>query len=312
MTTMTQEIIKATNETIHDIVKQEIERLGNDADLNHIDASNLTNMEYLFRYSQFNGDISQWDVSNVESMKGMFTGAWFNGDISQCAVSSVQDMSWMFHRSDFNGDISKWDVNKVEDMKHMFDKAAFNGNISNWDVSNVVESMTAMFKNSEFNGDISQWDVSNVEFMTDMFKGSQCEEKYGEHGENLKKVAELEEEQNDSMNAEAAKEFDVATFEVEFEVDTDETQFYKRGQARDDGNLNITLKITNQKTDVSEEVECWGTVTIYPYDGQVELSEDFFSKLEGKIPAGQIQAVCAEVKEYLEDPENHFFQDIDA
>ena len=64
--------IIATNETIKDIVKSEIARLGNNADLNHIDVSQVTDMSYLFKGSEFNGDISKWDVSNVTNMECMF------------------------------------------------------------------------------------------------------------------------------------------------------------------------------------------------------------------------------------------------
>lgn len=45
---MTQETIKATDETIKDIVNQEIERLGNNADLNHIDVSGVTDYKDMF------------------------------------------------------------------------------------------------------------------------------------------------------------------------------------------------------------------------------------------------------------------------
>lgn len=45
---MTQKTIEATDETIKDIVKQEIERLGNDADLNHIDVSGVTDIDSMF------------------------------------------------------------------------------------------------------------------------------------------------------------------------------------------------------------------------------------------------------------------------
>ena len=106
--------IIATNETIKEIVKSEIARLGNNADLNHIDVSQVTDMSYLFKESEFNGDISNWDVSNVTNM--------------EC----------MFEFSDFNGDISKWDVSSVENMVGMFDGSCFNGDISKWDVSNVT------------------------------------------------------------------------------------------------------------------------------------------------------------------------------
>ena len=88
---MTQARIIATNETIKSIVYSEIDRLGNKADLNHIDVSQVTDMHSLFttwnyQTLDFNGDISRWDVSKVESMVYMFRNSAFRGDISQWAV----------------------------------------------------------------------------------------------------------------------------------------------------------------------------------------------------------------------------------
>src|SRR5690554_6355964 len=80
-------MIVANDENIRDVVKSEIERLGNKADLNRIDVSQVTDMNGLFRWSNFNGDISNWDVSNV------------------------RDMSWMFWFSKFNQDIRSWNIN---------------------------------------------------------------------------------------------------------------------------------------------------------------------------------------------------------
>ena len=143
--------IKATNETIHKIVKDELDRLGHDADLNHIDVSEVTNMESLFNtwdgnatlgngYEDFNPDISKWNVSNVENMQMMFKGCKiFNRDLSQWDVRKVEDMGFMFSNCEnFNQDLSKWDVRKVEDMRFMFSGCKkFNKDISKWDVSNV-------------------------------------------------------------------------------------------------------------------------------------------------------------------------------
>ena len=108
------EIITATNDTIKNIVKSEIERLGLNADLNHINTSNVTSMSYMFDTSQFNGDISKWDTSNVT------------------------DMYYMFYNSNFNGDISKWNTKNVTNMNSIFYDSKFNGDVSNWNTSNVT------------------------------------------------------------------------------------------------------------------------------------------------------------------------------
>ncbi len=73
--------IIATNETLRDIVEREIEKYGNDADLNHIDVSHVTNMCRMFACSDFNGDVGGWDVSHVTKMSEMFTGSKITGDI---------------------------------------------------------------------------------------------------------------------------------------------------------------------------------------------------------------------------------------
>ena len=117
-------MIKATNENIRQIVKDELDRLGHDADLNHIDVSEVTYMNNLFscvpmdlgsKYADLNPDISQWDVSNVEEMRCMF-----------------------WHCKNFNCDISKWDVSKVKYIKGMFWFCeSFNQDLSQWDTRNI-------------------------------------------------------------------------------------------------------------------------------------------------------------------------------
>ena len=163
--------IVADNGNIKKIVNSEIERLGNKADLNHIDVSDVTNMWSLFEGSDFNGDISNWNVGNVEGMAYMFENSQFNGDISKWNVGNVENMDFMFYKSKFNQDISKWDVGNVVDMSSMFFNSKFNQDISNWDVSNV-ENMYSMFNGSAFNGDISNWNVGNVKNMYNMFEDS--------------------------------------------------------------------------------------------------------------------------------------------
>ena len=165
-TKVVQTEIKATDETIHQIVKDELGRLGNDADLNHIDVSEVTNMKGLFRCDDYgelwpnvrnlNPDISRWNVRKVETMKFMFA---FN--------------------ENFNKDISGWDVSNVKDMDHMFYAAKkFNQDLSEWDVSSV-KSMFLMFGYCEnFNQDLSKWDVRNVKRSYDMFHNCPIKEKF--------------------------------------------------------------------------------------------------------------------------------------
>ena len=129
-------MIKATDETIHQIVKDELDRLGHDADLNHIDVSKVTNMYSLFNcvynpyisnrlgpdYVDLNPNISMWDVSNVTNMDSMFKFcSKFNCDISKWDVSNVKTMYCMFYGcKKFNQDIGGWNVRKVEYHWDMF------------------------------------------------------------------------------------------------------------------------------------------------------------------------------------------------
>ena len=159
-------IFLVTDDNIRTVIQVSVKALGNNANLNWIDTSQVTNMNSMFYYSKFNGDISKWDVSNVIDMSFMFNRSKFNRDISGWDVSSVQNMKDMFANSAFNGDISKWDVSNVTTMESMFLNSKFNGDISGWNVVNVT-NMWGMFAGSDFNGDISGWDVTNVSKVPD-------------------------------------------------------------------------------------------------------------------------------------------------
>ena len=86
-----------TKEELKDLIKQRIEQEGNEANLNDIDVSKITDMSNLFQNSDFNGDISNWDVSNVTNMISMF-----------------------YRCKSFNQDISRWDVSKVKYFSYVF------------------------------------------------------------------------------------------------------------------------------------------------------------------------------------------------
>ena len=121
-----------TRYELKELIDKLIKERGNDADLNDIDTSEITDMNYLFVNSKFNGDISEWDVSNVKDMHSMFYTSSFNGDISKWDVSNVKNMSCMFYDSKFNGDISEWDVSNVKYMKRMFVNSPLENNPPIW------------------------------------------------------------------------------------------------------------------------------------------------------------------------------------
>jgi len=159
--------IKATDDNIKQIVKDELDRLGHDADLNHIDVSEVTNMNSLFscasvindlgpKYRDLNPNLSEWDVSNVESMRYMF-----------------------YECEKFNQDISNWDVSNVKNMQYMFNSCKkFNQDLSSWNVSSV-KNMSGMFCGcKKFNKDISSWNVNNVKNTIYIFDGCPIKEEF--------------------------------------------------------------------------------------------------------------------------------------
>ena len=124
-----------TRDELLELVNKLINERGNDADLNDIDTSEITDMSYMFTYSKFNGDISNWDVNNVKNMQEMFYNSKFsgkNGDISKWDVSNVKYMGYMFSKSKFNGYISQWNVSNVKDMSFMFTNTPLEKNPPKW------------------------------------------------------------------------------------------------------------------------------------------------------------------------------------
>jgi len=164
-----------TREELKELVKKLIEERGNDADLNDIDTSKITNMSDLFVFSKFNGDISLWNVSNVTDMTRMFFDSEnFNCDLSGWNVSKVLYMEEMFTNcKNFEGKgLKNWKTKNLINTKRMFKECIkFNEDISGWDMSGV-SSVTEMFYDCEnFDKDISGWNLDSVkEFQGIFFK----------------------------------------------------------------------------------------------------------------------------------------------
>jgi len=98
-------------EELKELVDKLIDERGNNADLNDIDTSGITDMSKMFYKSEFDGDISDWNVSNVTNMYKMFTSSKFTGK---------------------NGDISNWDVSNVENAFAIFSFSPIRQNPPKW------------------------------------------------------------------------------------------------------------------------------------------------------------------------------------
>ena len=177
-------MIEATNETLFNIVHDEIKWLGADADLNHIDVSKVTDMCYsgpneperidgLFTGTGFCGDVSRWDVSNVENMSLVFYECdKFNGNLGNWDVSKVVYASSMFNGcTEFEGTgLEKWNVANLKDACGMFLECRnFNADITKWDTKSLVKC-TRMFDTcTSLRRDLSKWNAENVEYYSCMF-----------------------------------------------------------------------------------------------------------------------------------------------
>jgi len=201
-------IVKDREHLLH-LVREEIKCNGSKCDLNHLDISNVTQLNDLFMNSDFNGDISNWNTSNVDNMSSLFFESEFNGDISKWDVSNVKNMDMTFAFSKFNGDISNWNTSNVEIMHSIFAHSKFKNNISKWNVSKA-RIVTSMFLGSKFKGDISQWKPYNIERNEGMLDSCEVEKPYWANIENKEKrniaidnyhlKKELEKDLNDKSN----------------------------------------------------------------------------------------------------------------
>lgn len=163
-----------TIEELREIVKYELDIQGPNADLNHIDTSEITELTGLFYLSVENIKIDKWDTSKVTDMSGLFNGCGkFNCDLSGWDVSKVTRMAFMFFScQEFTSDISAWDVSSVTDMSYMFNGCLkFNSDLSGWNVSKVKDMSGMFYRCKSFNSDLSKWDISSVTEISQMLCG---------------------------------------------------------------------------------------------------------------------------------------------
>lgn len=139
---------------LRNLLSELIRERGENANLNDIDVSELTDFSKCFLHLNVdfaNIDISQWNVSNAKDMSHMF----------DCQIR-------------FNCDLSKWDVSNVENMKYMFSCCyAFEGKgLEHWDISKVKESDFMFYNCKKIQCDLSSWDLTNCNTSGKMFEGT--------------------------------------------------------------------------------------------------------------------------------------------
>lgn len=169
-----EDVIKVHDwEELFSTVHHEIDRLGWDCSLNHIDVSEIEIFDGIFKDSKFNGDISQWDVSHGISFNEMFKKSEFNSSLLNWDMSSARNLRQMFFGSKFNQEINIWNVRNVETMEAMFSDSDFDQELDMWDVSNVLD-MREMFQYSCFTKiySLEKWKVNNCN-ISHMFDGNE-------------------------------------------------------------------------------------------------------------------------------------------
>ena len=160
--------------------------------LQEIDTSLITDMSFLFSYSEFsswtNDDwngIGTWNTSKVTNISYMFENRnTFNQDISNWDVSKVEQLEYIFSGcTSFNQPLGTWNTSKVTDMSAVFKGcSSFNQELENWDLSSCVGTLDMFNGATSFNQDLSSWNVINIAaqgifFYYNMFKNCPIEQK---------------------------------------------------------------------------------------------------------------------------------------
>lgn len=192
--------IIANNDNLQKIVLDQINAFGKDADMNHIDTSEVTQMIDTFSKTNFCGDVSKWNVSNVASFNSTFAFCKdFDCDLSQwettsaksmigmfwsCVhfigkglerwnMSNVSQLNGMFYRCEsLKGDtLVDWKFESLENTRLMFNQCiSLNVDLSKWNVKTLFDTYQ-MFEDCVSLEYVPKWDLSNVFLVESMFKG---------------------------------------------------------------------------------------------------------------------------------------------
>ena len=106
-----------SKEQLRSIIKQELERQGPDADLNHIDVSEITGMSWLFCCLDVcDIKIDSWNVSNVRTMESMFDGCdrFIGTGLDNWNTENVAIMTNMFRDCDAIVKLPRWYTDFVD------------------------------------------------------------------------------------------------------------------------------------------------------------------------------------------------------
>lgn len=102
------------------LIRQELENQGPDADLNHIDVSEITNMSWLFCCLDVRDiKIDSWNVSNVQTMESMFNGCdrFTGAGLDNWDTNNVAIMTNMFRDCNAIVKLPRWYTDFV-DLDH--------------------------------------------------------------------------------------------------------------------------------------------------------------------------------------------------
>ena len=147
------------------------------ADVSHLDTSNFTSMDSMFRncYLLTELDVSHFDTSKVTNMSNMFKGcsSLTSLNVSGFDTSKVTNMSNMFKgcSSLTSLNVSGFDTSKVTNMSSVFSASGVQKlDLRGWNVENVL-TMQNMFENcmSLATINLTEWNAIKCTNMGNMF-----------------------------------------------------------------------------------------------------------------------------------------------